>query len=526
MIKYFIPFALLTAFFFAGITVGYSNGVDGIEEANQLLKESKKYRDTDKQKTMSLLNKALDIYQKNDDAEGLAKTFLAISSWYINENQWDTSLSLSLRALKYGDQLNDSLIQSRVFLNLGIIYFNLKNYKTSKKYSLEAILYGDGRIKASATANIGMVCSSKNEPDSAFSYFYRANQLFLNLNDSSKSVISNIAITNMNMGTIALEKENFADAKKYFNKSLISCYSINDYNSIILNYLNFGNVFTIEEKFDLAEEMVLRARSIADSAGLTGLQNLSLHALSSVYYSKGDYKQSYKMLDKFVRIKDSLTGVDIGNKIANLQMKYEVEKQQQQIFFLENEKKLSIYRTIFIVFITLLLAAIFIFYLNKRRLNTRRRMAKAEQNRKETQKKLEKAKEDIIHYTKLVQENNERIECFEEELLNTNKEDSDELKKKQEKLRGMKILKDEDWVYYKNLFKEVDNTFYDKVMSIPNMTEGDKRQILLLKLGYTNKMSADVLGISTEGIKRARQRLAKKLDLKDAGKLEDYFLSL
>ena len=126
----------------------------------------------------------------------------------------------------------------------------------------------------------------------------------------------------------------------------------------------------------------------------------------------------------------------------------------------------------------------------------------------------------------MIQENNERIECFEQELLTSNREGSAELQKKQEKLQGMKILKDEDWVYYKTLFKELDAVFYDKMLLIPNLTEGDKRQVLLLKLGYTNKMSADVLGISTEGIKRARQRLAKKLDLKDAGKLEDYFAKL
>ena len=36
-------------------------------------------------------------------------------------------------------------------------------------------------------------------------------------------------------------------------------------------------------------------------------------------------------------------------------------------------------------------------------------------------------------------------------------------------------------------------------------------------------MSADVLGISIEGIKRAKQRLAKKMDLENAGKLEAYF---
>jgi DNA-binding CsgD family transcriptional regulator len=103
---------------------------------------------------------------------------------------------------------------------------------------------------------------------------------------------------------------------------------------------------------------------------------------------------------------------------------------------------------------------------------------------------------------------------------------SDEVTQKQEKLRTMKILRDEDWVYYKTLFSEVYSSFYNKMMSIPDLSEGDRRQVLLLKMGYTHKMSADVLGISTEGIKRARQRLARKLNLLDASKLEEYIQKL
>lgn len=507
-------------------TETFAIGERKLEVLDSLLETSVKCSESNRNPIMEVLGTSLVIFQEENNIEGLAKTYLAISNCYIKENQLDTSLSLLLQALKYGDDLNDSTIKSKVFSNLGLIYHGLKSYQTSEKYFHLSALYGDDRAKATAMANIGMVFSAKKQLDSAFYYFENANLLFLSLDDNSDIVISNIAVINMDLGAICIEKGNFDEAKKYFNKSLINCYSINDYNSIILNYLNFGNVFSIEKKYDLAEDMILRAGSIADSVGIVTLKNLSLQALSELYYSKGDYQQAYDFLKKYINIKDSLRGVDIEDRIVNLQTKYELEHQQQQIRILENQKKINIYKTIFIVLLILLIALIIILYLNNRRIKIRERMTDAEYKRNITQKKLEKAKQDIVQFTKLIQENNERIECFEKELTVLNKEDSKVLHKKKEKLRGMKILKDEDWVYYKNLFRELDAVFYDKMISISNLTEGDKRQILLLKLGYTNKMSADVLGISTEGIKRARQRLAKKLDLKDASKLEDYFLNL
>jgi len=519
--RYIVFFIIL---FF--VELAYTQDSSNIGGGYCLLRETAKHKETDKLKSMLLLNEALDIFREDHNQEGLANTFLAISDYYRVESQWDTSLSLALRALKYGDLLNDSLIKAKAYFNLGIIYYELKSYQISEKYSRKAILYGNPKIQAGATANIGMVYTGSNQIDTAFYYFNRANKLFQSLRDTGEDVISNIAIINMNMGAIMQEKGAYDEAKKYFNKSLRNCYSIKDYNSIVLNYLNFGNVFSIEKNYNLAEEMVLRAKSIADSVGLVNLENLSLLALSDIYYAKGSYREAYDFLRIHIDTKDSLKGIDIENKIANLQMKYEVEKQQQQIQILQNERKLSLYKSSLIVMAVLILASIIIFYLNRRRIKIKKKMFDAEFHRKKTQKRLEKAKEDIIYFTKLVQENNERIECFEKELIENIKVDEEELRKKQEKLRSMKILKDEDWIYYKNLFREVDSVFYDKVISIPNLTEGDKRQILLLKMGYTNKISADVLGISTEGIKRARQRLSKKLNLKDASKLEDYFLNL
>ena len=166
--------------------------------------------------------------------EGLAKTYNAFATWYMNENQIDTSLSLSLKALKYGDILNDSTIKSIAFLNLGIIYYDLNNLTTSKEYCNKAVLFGDKFIQASATANLGMLYNGTEQNDSAFYFFKKANEIFLTLNDTDVNVLSNTAITYMNMGTIAIERNEFSEAKKYFNKSLSLSYKINNFNNIIL----------------------------------------------------------------------------------------------------------------------------------------------------------------------------------------------------------------------------------------------------------------------------------------------------
>ena len=516
-------YILVTIFVFLFSISKADNKSDEIKCANNLLSQSSKNINLDIKERMLLLNRALTIFSDLNDKKGLGDTYNAISNQYLYKEQTDTALALSFKALKYGNELNDSSIKSSAYLKLGILYYQLRNYKASVKYSKESIRFGDPLNIASATANIGIVYSETNRLDSAFYFIYKANSIFISIGDSNKNALMNVAITYMNMGSIDIERGELIKAKKWFNKSLIISYKIKDYNNIILNYLNFGDIFMIEKKYDLSEQMIRRARSIADSVKLYNLYNLTGLALSELYYENNNYKDSRDLLWTYINNKDSVQGLNIENKIANLQMKYEVENKNIQIEILEKDKKLNNYRIYLTALIMLFIASVIIFYINKRRLKIRERMASAIKVKDITLNKLSKAKNEIEYYTKMIQENNDRIECFEQELLNSNSKDSEELNNKLEKLRGMKILKDEDWLHYKDLFKDVFSDFYHKVTQIQNLTEGDKRQILLIKLSYTNKMSADVLGISIEGVKRAKQRLAKKMNLENAGKLEEYF---
>jgi DNA-binding CsgD family transcriptional regulator len=51
------------------------------------------------------------------------------------------------------------------------------------------------------------------------------------------------------------------------------------------------------------------------------------------------------------------------------------------------------------------------------------------------------------------------------------------------------------------------------------------RLIALLKMNLSSKEIADILGISADGIKKARYRLRKKMNLEDS-QLQSYLLNL
>ncbi len=80
----------------------------------------------------------------------------------------------------------------------------------------------------------------------------------------------------------------------------------------------------------------------------------------------------------------------------------------------------------------------------------------------------------------------------------------------------MKILHNEGWEEYMKVFQTLYPNFFAVIESkYSKLTEGEKRQLAMIKLNYSRKKSAQILGISPESVKRARQRLSKKLGFAD-----------
>ena len=83
------------------------------------------------------------------------------------------------------------------------------------------------------------------------------------------------------------------------------------------------------------------------------------------------------------------------------------------------------------------------------------------------------------------------------------------------------IMTDTAWQEFKNLFDKVHASFFSLVKNqFQNLTETDMRTLALIKLRLNNREMAGMLGITIEGVKKAKQRFRKKIGLPEEQSLE------
>ncbi len=83
-----------------------------------------------------------------------------------------------------------------------------------------------------------------------------------------------------------------------------------------------------------------------------------------------------------------------------------------------------------------------------------------------------------------------------------------------EKLMQAHIMTEESWHDFKKMFSKVYPGFFVSLSEkYPLLSSTDTRILTLIKLGLNNSEMANMLGITIEGIQKAKQRLRKKLDV-------------
>ena len=88
------------------------------------------------------------------------------------------------------------------------------------------------------------------------------------------------------------------------------------------------------------------------------------------------------------------------------------------------------------------------------------------------------------------------------------------------------IKDDNNWENFKRRFEEVHKDFNKNIKTAyPKITSNELRLMALLKMNLSSKEIATLLNISQEGVKKARQRLRKKLELQPQMPLEDVVYS-
>jgi hypothetical protein len=131
---------------------------------------------------------------------------------------------------------------------------------------------------------------------------------------------------------------------------------------------------------------------------------------------------------------------------------------------------------------------------------------------------LELYKRNLMEKSELIREISQELEILKGKFLPT-----PEQIQKFNNILHFNIVTEEDWERFKNTFQEVYPTFFASLRyRFPSITASELRLSALIKMNLSLKEAADMLGISSESVKKSRYRLKKRLGLVDEEPLEEF----
>ncbi len=453
-----------------------------------------------------------------------------IAGIHIELGNYQIALNETMKALKFFEEKKDTIRKADALSKLGGIESFLENPEMALRYNKEAYAiyedFKDLQYQAYAATSIGQNYSMLGELENANEYFNKALEIAAQI--KSKQIEASSYI---HLGNSFMQMKEIAKSREFLKKGL-KIHEELEYPSSISNDL-YELARTEMEANNHGQAIAYLNRSIDLAEQLKVKDNLSkAYALrSKARKATNNFQLALADFEKHKAINDSIFNTRKSQQIEEQRTIYQTERKEQEIVFQKNEIELlqekqkasTLQLTLLISGIIGLLVIFSLVYYALRQKMKRNKLV-----REQLDKDLEfKTKELTTHAMHLAKKN---------EVLESLKQKAQELKASEKGQRGYQQLiqtinfdlqDSNNWENFTRYFEQVHKGFSSKVKTkFPGITTNELRLLALLKMNMSSKEIASILNISNEGVKKARYRLRKKLELNSEESLQDAVLQL
>ncbi len=406
-------------------------------------------------------------------------------------------------------------------------YYHLGDYANAKAQLQEALKYKlmAPRDGISITNTMALIYRSNHRYPEALIYFNKA----LELARKNKDTIW-MGIANGNIGSVYFMQNDYGKALPYIQTDYSQSLKYNEKINATIALLRIVKINLVNNKTQLALKQLDTAELLIKNRPAAAL-NLRVDILdlkAQCYDKMGLSAKSLIFRKNYEVAKDSLT---IQNNIAAVdvvKMQYVIGKQLAEESKLKARAKVEANErnTVFIILFLLLIITVLVYSRQALKTKKDKELLRAEKMRVDEELKYTALKLD--NYTENLRKNNKLIESFKQQIENLKSKNADNaVVEHLEQLMQAHIMTDSNWMEFKKIFLKVyPNFFFNLKKSFLYLSEGDIRLLTLIKLQSSNKEMANMLGITLEGVKKAKQRLRKKMNLDDNTTIEEAILKI
>jgi DNA-binding CsgD family transcriptional regulator len=246
---------------------------------------------------------------------------------------------------------------------------------------------------------------------------------------------------------------------------------------------------------------------------------------SEIFKSTGEDDSAYFYSGKYNVLHDSLEKVIYQSSISISQLRLNNEKNRYNIRNLEVVKNDQIQKRNYIIAVIAILSVFILLIVNRQRQKSKYRLQLEHAEKIRIEVEMEAAKMQMKMFTQSIIEKTSLIEKLESQVPKENS--SRENQQLIDDLSHQTILTEDDWLNFKILFEKMYPSFFEKIINqVNNITQAEQRMASLTLLHLTTKQMAAILGISSNSVIKAKQRLRQRLDLLTDQEVEEFMSKL
>ncbi|WP_312135047.1 hypothetical protein [Sphingobacterium sp.] len=247
-------------------------------------------------------------------------------------------------------------------------------------------------------------------------------------------------------------------------------------------------------------------------------------AFADIAHGEGNNPKELIHLQEYLALNDSLTKQSNYEMMQKIYWQWESERYSQAVAAAEMKKVQAQQKYQLIGVLLLLTFVIILLLINRARNKERIRSTLLEKEqlrlafeKNQVDQELLVLRDSLEEFTNTIKQNDATIQQLRLEVKHGEDLDPAYQEKINDSLSDMletHIMTDERWIKFKEVFDRVYPGFLIGQKAIyPKLSENDLRLLALMKLDLSNRSMGDLLGVSIEAIKKAKQRLKKKQEI-------------
>mgnify|MGYP003604418497 CR=1 FL=1 len=442
--------------------------------------------------------------------------------FYLYSNSlYSNAFPYFLTASKLIDKFNFKVsIQTTDVLKKNAFYFgSIENDTKEREYYKEALKIIDKKsVEYGAILNnLGKNYRKNGNNAQAEKYFTQTLAISKANNDSVRYAKA--------LGDLALlhdQKGNWKKAEDFLLEDIAISKQHKSERNVMYAQIQLGNLYYKKHDYSKAILVLNEAENHAKSkSNLKSYEQQILKLKLSISINQKDIKTELKLRRKLDTLSQYVSKTDGHEVITKINLEAQKENIKLQLVAekvkVKNEllfKKMSI-----AIGVVLILLLILLFIMNKRKLKYQQiefdqKILSFQLDKNNSEIKLKETHNSLASYKTYLSEKTEQVEQLKEEIAKKDNSTSANNKKEVFKqLLNSHLLTEDNWLNFKNEFIKEQSHFYGSIIEkYPDLTESNLRMILLLKMGLSNQNIANLLGVTLEAVKKAKQRLKKKYE--------------